>query len=79
MKHLGTQTLETERLILRRFTPEDAEAMFRNWASDSEVTKYLTWPAHASVDVSRDVLNSWIENYAKPDYYNWTIVLKECG
>ena len=79
MKHLGTQTLETERLILRRFTPEDAEAMFNNWASDEEVTKYLTWPAHANVDVSRKVLDSWLENYEKPDYYNWAIVLKACG
>lgn len=42
MNHKGTVTLETERLILRRFTMDDAEAMFRNWASDPEVTKYLT-------------------------------------
>ena len=79
MKHLGTQTLETERLILRRFTPEDVQPMFDNWASDEEVTKYLTWPAHASVDVTRKVLDSWLADYEKPDYYNWAIVLKECG
>ena len=79
MKHLGTQTLETERLILRRFTPEDAEAMFNNWASDAEVTKYLTWPAHADVDITRKVLNSWLEGYEKPDYYQWAIVLKDYG
>ncbi len=42
MKHCGTKRLETERLILRRFTAEDAEPMFRNWASDDEVTKFLT-------------------------------------
>ncbi len=30
MKHLGTQRLETERLILRPFVVEDAEAMYRN-------------------------------------------------
>ena len=41
MQHCGTQTIETERLILRRFRPEDADAMYRNWASDPEVTKYL--------------------------------------
>ena len=44
MRHCGTQLLETERLILRRFEIGDAEAMYKNWASDSEVTKYLTWP-----------------------------------
>ena len=41
MRHGGTQKLETERLLLRRFVVEDAEAMFGNWASDPEVTKYL--------------------------------------
>ena len=44
LTHKGTQTIETPRLILRRAVREDAEAMFRNWASDPEVTKYLTWP-----------------------------------
>lgn len=24
--------------------------MYHNWASDQEVTKYLTWPAYTSVD-----------------------------
>ena len=51
MKHTGTKYLETERLKLRRFVIEDAEAMFKNWASDIEVTKYLTWPAHGSAEV----------------------------
>ena len=40
MKHLGTKELETERLILRRFTIND-DNMYKNWASDPEVTKYL--------------------------------------
>jgi ribosomal-protein-alanine N-acetyltransferase len=39
LTHKGTVTLETERLILRRFAPDDAEPMFRNWANDPEVTK----------------------------------------
>jgi len=79
MKHLGTQTLTTERLILRPFTLEDAPAMYRNWASDPEVTRYLTWPVHASEDVSRAILSEWIPQYAKPDRYEWAIVLKELG
>jgi len=77
MNHKGTVTLETERLILRRFTIDDAEAMFRNWANDDEVTKYLTWPTHTDVSVSQTVINSWLELYQKPDHYSWTIVLKE--
>ena len=79
MNHCGTRQLETERLVLRRFVIEDAEAMYRNWASDPEVTKYLTWPAHASVEVSKAVLKDWTAAYANQYYYHWAIVLKENG
>lgn len=79
MNHKGTVTLETERLILRRFTMDDAEAMFRNWASDDEVTKFLTWPTHTNVSVSKAVINSWLDLYQKSNHYSWTIVLKELG
>jgi len=77
MNHKGTVTLETGRLILRRFTMDDADAMFQNWANDDEVTKYLTWPTHTDVSVSRTVLGSWMELYQKPEHYSWAIVLKE--
>ena len=79
MNHRGTRRLETGRLVLRRFVVEDAEAMFRNWASDPEVTKYLTWPAHASAEVSRAVLRDWTEAYKNQNDYQWAIVLKEDG
>ena len=71
--------LETERLILRPFTMEDAEPMFRNWASDDEVTKHLTWPTHESVEITNMVLSDWTGHYPEPDFYNWAIVLKENG
>ncbi len=79
MDHKGTVTLETERLQLRCFTEEDAESMYRNWASDPEVTKYLTWPPHADVNVTRQLLSSWSRRYEEKTYYNWAIVLKESG
>lgn len=79
MKHCGTQRLETERLILRRFVSEDADAMYKNWASDSEVTKFLTWPTHSSTDVSKYVTDDWVNSYSNEKYYQWAIVLKENG
>ena len=63
MNHKGTIQLETERLILRRFSMNDADAMFKNWTSDPEVTKFMTWPTHQNVGVSRWVINSWIPSY----------------
>ena len=79
MNHKGTITLETDRLILRQFELTDAEAMFRNWANDPEVTKFLTWPTHTSVDVSKAVISSWMDLYSNYTHYSWAIILKESG
>ena len=79
LSHKGTQPIETSRLILRRAVREDAEAMFRNWASDPEVTKYLTWPTYEKVETAYQILDLWASEYEKPDYYQWMIVLKELG
>jgi ribosomal-protein-alanine N-acetyltransferase len=79
MTHKGTITLETERLILRRFTADDAEAMFRNWANDPEVTKFLMWPTHANLEISQTVAREWVSAYQNDDYYQWAIVPKAFG
>ncbi len=76
MKHAGTKVIETNRLILRPFTLEDAPAMYDNWASDNDVTKYLTWPTHQSMEISEKVIRSWISEYVKDDYYQWCIEWK---
>ncbi len=77
MEHKGTVYIETKRLILRRFTVSDAEAMYENWASDEEVIKYLTWQTHGDISVSEGVLREWVNNYARNDFYQWAIVFKE--
>ena len=73
MQHCGTKRLETERLILRRYVMEDAAAVYKNWASDDEVTKYLTWPTHKSQEISQRVVESWVDRYLDDNYYHWTI------
>ena len=77
MKHCGTNNIETERLLLRRFVIEDADAMFRNWTGDPEVNKYLTWPLHTSVADSKEVLGKWISSYSNNDFYQWAIAFKD--
>ena len=79
MNKTGTQTIETHRLILRPFRIEDADDMFSNWASDPEVTRFLTWPAHPNADVTRMILKDWISRYEDGGFFNWAIVLKESG
>lgn len=73
LNHTGTVPLHTQRLVLRRFTLEDADAMYANWASDERVTRYLLWETHANRDVSADILRLWIDSYEKPGVYNWGI------
>jgi len=77
--HKGTKSLETERLILRRVRVEDGQAMFDNWASDDEVTKYLTWPTHTSPEISAMVAQDWANRYEKDDFYIWGITVKDEG
>lgn len=47
--------LETERLILRPLVETDAESIFE-YANDSDVGPVAGWPAHQSVQESRDVI-----------------------
>ena len=77
MEHLGTKVLETNRLILRRLTINDTEAVYNNWANDDEVTKYLEWPTHKDKNTTKSVLESWIKEYPKNDFYQWAIVPKK--
>ena len=37
LNHKGTIKIETDRLILRRFSIDDASSMLNNWASDPDV------------------------------------------
>ena len=51
--------LETDRLILRKFTLKDAKDMYKNWASDKESSKFLDWDVHESVEVTKNIIKKW--------------------
>lgn len=77
MRHLGTKKLYSNRLILRKLQTIDAEVMFSNWCTDSEVTKYLRWLPHENIHVTKLLLKNWIDNYKNIETYLWGIELKE--
>ena len=77
MKHCGTKTIETERLLLRKFRLSDIPLAYKNWTSDDRVTEFLRWPTHPDVAETERVLRDWIGKYETPDFYQWAIVLKE--
>lgn len=79
LSHKGTQTINTERLLLRRFEFTDANDMFNNWANDYEVTKFLAWKSHENIEITKEIVKQWINEYENNNTYNWAIELKEIG
>ena len=79
MRHAGTHDIETPRLILRRLAPADAPAMYRNWANDPAVTRFLRWEPHKDENETFALLAAWEELYQNPDYYQWCMVDKATG
>ena len=63
--------METERILLRPWREEDAEALYRH-ASDPEVGPRAGWSHHKSVDESRNIIRTLFAND-----HTWAIVQKE--
>lgn len=51
---MTTPTLQTDRLILRPFTSEDAKDVFECWESDSDVAKYMFWTSHNDIEKTKE-------------------------
>ncbi len=79
MDHKGTVRIETDRIVLRQFTMEDAVPMFQNFESDQKMTKYLRWHAAEKFEDAMLVLKDWVSNYDQKNFYQWAIVPKEIG
>ncbi|MGD8316872.1 MAG: GNAT family N-acetyltransferase [Myxococcales bacterium] len=70
--------LETHRLVLRRPTPQDAEAAFDAYASDPAITRYLTWTAHRSPAQTEEFLHQVIDAWdLRMGHRMWLIERKE--
>lgn len=71
--------IETDRLILREYTEDDAAAFFR-LNSDPEVMRYVPDEAMQSVDQAREILVSHpIADYTKYGFGRWACILKTTG
>jgi [ribosomal protein S5]-alanine N-acetyltransferase len=68
-------TLETERLILRKMTFEDAEAIFA-YASDPEVSRYTLWETHRSIEDSKAFLELEVSKRESGGEPDWGILYK---
>ena len=66
-----TDVLSTPRLTLRPFVPEDGAEMFRVWASDPQVTRFLRWTPHKDEAESLALARQWA---ADRQAHQWAIV-----
>lgn len=76
MEHYGTQKLETERLILRRFCKNDADDCFINYAADEELYLFISDTVKTRDYIENEWLASADEAYAENDTYYWAIEVK---
>lgn len=77
MEHIGTQTIETQNLILRQFTYEDNRAMLKNWIADEKIQFMYSEPTYTTKEAVDTLLNKYINSYQNNDYYRWAIIAKE--
>ncbi|MBR5383101.1 MAG: GNAT family N-acetyltransferase [Clostridia bacterium] len=69
----GTAELRTERLILRRFRPEDYEAPYRYIGSDPLMHRYSGWNPYATPEMAQESVRRFIESYSSEHFYSWVI------
>ena len=72
---LGTQSIETQRLCLRRFSREDADSIYRNWASDQLIQDAYGEPTYTDKTAVETWIDQVIQSYER-NAYRWAII--EC-
>ena len=77
MINVGTRTIETKRLILRKLEISDLEQVYNNWCSDPKVSKYVTWDTHKNIGQTKEYINFKLGLYEKDYRFDWVVVIKE--
>ena len=72
--------METKRLKLRPFELSDAEAMFRNWANDPDVLRYMPYKICEDIETTRTRINEWMEYFNSTNLWGaFALELKSTG
>jgi ribosomal-protein-alanine N-acetyltransferase len=70
-------TVDTLRLHLRRPVPADAQRIFQTYAQDVEVTRYLVWVPHSSVETTNKFIAFCQDRWTNSVAYPYVITRKE--
>ena len=74
----GTIHLQTERLILRRYRPEDSDILYRELGCDPVMYEYSGWNPYATPQMAKGTTEKFIESYRDPHFYGWVIEADGC-
>ena len=67
----GTAELWSDRLLLRKYRPEDAEPLHRYLGSDPEMSRYSGWNTYASLESAQETVRQFIDSYPDEHSYSW--------
>jgi RimJ/RimL family protein N-acetyltransferase len=73
------ENIVTPRLLLRKPVPDDAPAVFQEYAHDPEVTRYLTWKPDQTLREVIAFIERAAEGWKKGTTFTWALTLKETG
>ncbi len=77
MNHTGTIEIKTERLILRRFTLDDVESVYKNYGADPLVNRYISFAPCAEIESAKGFIHMHVEQYDNnPTFYGWAVILE---
>lgn len=67
----GTATLWTERMILRRYRPDDADALYRYLGTDPAMYQYSGWNPYETLEMAQETVRGFIGGYSDEHVYSW--------
>ena len=69
----GTVELWTDRLVLRRYRPDDAEDLHRYLGTDPAMARYSGWNPYATLEMARETVRGFVDGYADEHAYSWVM------
>ena len=69
----GTVELWTDRLVLRRYRPDDAEDLHRYLGTDPAMARYFGWNPYATLEMARETVRRFVDGYADDHAYSWVM------
>ena len=67
----GTVELWTERMILRRYRPEDADDLHQYLGTDPSMYAYSGWNPYATLEMAQETVRGFIASYDDEHVYSW--------